>query len=183
MYWDWGFWWMALLPLAVLAWRHSRGIRFPRIWWIVASVLAVSWLADTVAVCVPSGARWAVSFTYPSVQAVVLAFALLDVWAAWRFVGLLVAMAIVSGSLHGVGTAEDGLRTVAWIGGGVIAWEAHVPRMVRYTLLATFGLGWFAWFVYTVTPMVSTWFVYQGVRAMGIAVFTVGALQAPQEAS
>lgn len=174
-------WWMALIPLATLGVLRLRGQSRARIWWIVAAVLGISWLADTVALAVGHPANWAVSFFYPSVQGIVLAFTLLSGPTALRFVGLLVAMGLVSAASHGLVKPEDGLRTAAWIGGGVIAWDSQLPRFLRYTLLATFGLGWFAWFVYTLEPAVASWAVYQMVRAAGIGLFTVGAVR-PQDA-
>lgn len=174
---------MALVPLGVLCVQRGRGVRYPKIWWTVAWVLAVSWVADTFGLWLGSPRNWLVSFLYPSVQAAILAFALLSVGSAWRFMGLLAAMGIVSAFSHGLVKPEDGLRTVAWLGGGVVAWDAALPKMLRYTLLVTFGLGWFAWFVFTLNASVATWAVYQVVRLGGIAVFTVGACRAPQEAS
>lgn len=182
MHWDILVWWMSLVPLAVLAVQRARGVRFARIWWVVALTIGVSWLADCLGLWLGSPRNWTVSFFYPSAQASLLAFALLKRGTAVRFVGLIAAMGLVSAASHGLVKPEDGLRTAAWIGGGVIAWDAPLPPTLRHTLLMTFGLGWFAWFVYTLNASVATWAVYQGVRALGIAVFTVGAC-APQEAA
>src|ERR1700716_2846965 len=116
---------MALLPLlwlGVLAWHgQSRGV----LWWALALVLWVSWVADTAAHWIDP---WLVSACYPGVQAVVFASVLLPRVALQRFaiiVSLATGMAVYwRGGPH----PEVLAHTVAWTGLVTMAWPHREIR-------------------------------------------------------
>lgn len=161
---------MALLPvlwLAGLAWHgQSRGV----LWWTLAVVLGVSWVADTAAHWVDP---WLVSALYPAVQALVFAGVVLPQPALGRFaiiVSLAAGMAILwRGGPH----PEILAHTVAWTGLIMLAWP---HKAIRLPVLVTFGLGWLAWLGYNFVPSWLTWGVYQSVRAVGLGVFCYATL-------
>jgi len=176
MGWAYVSWWMALLPLGALValqWRR----RFPALWWVVASALAVSWVADAAALALPLPWRWVPSLLYPIVQALILSRWLLKPGDFWRFAAVLGAVFAVSIIGRGVWEGEDLVRTVAWIGGGVIWWEAKLPSALWWTLAITFGAGWLTWVWHLTDGTVATWYPYQAVRLLGILVFLGGAWQ------
>src|SRR5260221_2594102 len=75
---------MALLPLLWLGVLAYYGQRRSVLWWTLAIVLGVSWLADTAAHWVDP---WLVSALYPGVQAILLGLVLLPSPAVWPFTG------------------------------------------------------------------------------------------------
>lgn len=156
---------MALLPLlwlGVLAWYgQSRGV----LWWTLALVLGVSWMADTAAHWVDP---WLVSALYPLAQASILGIVLLPSPVLWRFLGAVVGLGIATLLLRGLARPEVFAHTLAWAGMVMIAWP---HRTIRFPVAAAFGLGWLAWVAYSIAPGWGTWGVYQGVRAVGLGVF------------
>jgi hypothetical protein len=156
---------MALLPLLWLGVLASYGQRRSALWWTLAVVIGVSWLADTAAHRVDP---WIVSTTYPALQALALAVVVLPTAALWRYVEVLIITAVIALLLTGVGRPDVFLRTVAWMGLLVMAWPY---RQLRVTMLTTFGLGWLGWVAYSIAPGWTTWGAYQGIRAAGLGVF------------
>ena len=156
---------MSLLPLLWLGILAHHGQHRSVVWWALAIVLGVSWLADTVAHWIDP---WLVGMTYPLVQALVLACVLLPTPALWRFA--LVVLAMGGGALlfGRVGHPDVLARTVAWSGLLVIAWPR---RELRLPVAMTFGLGWLGWVAYSVAPGWATWGTYQSIRAIGLGTF------------
>lgn len=156
---------MALLPLlwlGVLAWYgQQRGV----LWWTLALVLGVSWMADTAAHWVDP---WLVSALYPAVQACVFASIVLPSPALEHFVGLVSLATALAIHWRGGPHPEVLAHTVAWTGLVMITWP---HREIRLPVLVTFGLGWLAWLGYNMLPAWGTWGTYQGVRALGLGVF------------
>lgn len=174
--WSYLSWWLAAVPAVVLAVLWAKGRHFDRLWWIVAAVFGLSWLADTVAFALAPAHRWIPSLLYPMAQALLLCAVLLNAANFWRFAGLLTAflgIALLAGSTHG---PDDVLRTLAWVGGGLFTWDSPMPLALRQTLVVTFGLGAVAW-VWHMTALTAwpTWYVFQATQAAGVALFCVGA--------
>lgn len=155
---------MALIPPLWLGVLHYYGQRRSVLWWTVALVLSVSWLADTAAHWVDP---WLVSACYPAVQALVLAGVVLPRSALWRFAVLVLSTTVATLVWRGGPHPEVLAHTVAWMGLMVLAW----PHPIRVPVLVTFGLGWLAWLGYNMLPAWGTWGVYQSVRATGLGVF------------
>lgn len=162
---------MALLPLlwlAGLAWHHQRR---SVLWWALACVLSISWVADTAA---SQGADpWLVSACYPAVQALALAVVLLPPRALGRFAALILAATILPLLYRGVAHPDVFARTACWAGLLTIAWP---HKTIRLPILVTFGLGWVAWLGYNFAPSWLSWGAYQGVRALGLGVFCFATL-------
>lgn len=156
---------MALIPLLWLGVLAYYGQRRGVLWWALAVVLSVSWIADTAAHWVDP---WLISALYPAVQALVFACIVLPPPALRRFaiiISLATGMAVYwRGGPH----PEVLAHTVAWAGLVVIAWP---HRLLRSPILTTFGFGWLAWLGYNFAPSWLTWGAYQSVRALGLGVF------------
>lgn len=154
---------MALVPLLWLGVLAFYGQRRSALWWTLAVVLGISWLADTAAHWINP---WIVSAFYPLVQAAIFGIILLPTPALWRFLGLLAVTGLGVGSFH---AKPDVLgRTIAWTGLLVVAWP---HKELRVPVVVTFGLGWLAWLAYSFAPSWGTWGLFQGVRAVGLGTF------------
>lgn len=156
---------MALLPLAWLGWLASNGHRRPVLWWALALVLSVSWIADTAAHWVDP---WLVSALYPAAQAVVLGMVLLPGFALGNLLWIVLGATAVPLLWRSEAHPEVFAHTVAWTALVVIAWP---HRDLRAPVVVTFGLGWLAWLGYNMLPSWGTWGAYQGVRALGLGAF------------
>lgn len=156
---------MALLPVLWLGVLAYYGQRRGVLWWTVALVLGVSWLADTAAHWVNP---WLVSALYPTVQALVLAAVLLPIPTLWYFGAVMISTTVLAVSWHGLGHPDVFARTAAWAGLLLIAWP---HRALRAPILVTFGLGWLGWLAYSIAPGWGTWGVFQGIRAIGLGSF------------
>lgn len=157
--------WMGLVPLVWLALLHVRGTGRDRGWWWLAIAFAVSWMADTVAHWVSPDA---VGNMYPLLQAAIVALVLLGRDAA-LLIGGLVLVGIVAAAVPV--KVDLLLRTVAWGSSSYLAWNRWELGLLRTALLVSFGLALVAWYAYAAWPGWTTWLVYQGVRAVGIALF------------
>lgn len=156
---------MALLPLlwlGGLAWHHQRR---PVLWWALAIVLSVSWVADTAAHWMDP---WIAMAIYPAIQALVLGAVLLPMPALGRFAALIVAATVLPLLYRGVAHPDIFARTACWAGLLTIAWPY---REIRFPVLVTFGLGWLAWLGYNFAPSWGTWGTYQSIRAVGLGTF------------
>lgn len=156
---------MALLPLLWLGVLAFYGHRRAVLWWTVALVLSVSWMADTAAHWVDP---WLVSAFYPLAQAAILGIVLLPRPALWRFLAAVFGVGVATMLLGGITRPEMFAHTMAWAGMVMIAWR-HRP--IRAPIVTTFALGWLAWVAYSIAPGWGTWGLYQGVRAAGLGVF------------
>jgi len=154
---------MALVPLAWLAVRGERRAE----WWWLAAAFAVSWLADTAA---HFGDPFLFGTVYPVGQAGLVVIVLAERRAAVAFIGLLMVAGVVAVLWEGLSGPALFLETIAAAIVVSVAW--HLPhRRLRATLLAAFGVGWVAWVGYTLAPGWTSWGIYQGVRAVGLALF------------
>lgn len=156
---------MALLPLLWLGGLAFHGHRRPVLWWALAVVLSVSWVADTVAHVVNPAL---VSALYPALQTIVLGVVLLPTRALGRFAVLILAATIGPLLYRGVAHPDIFARTACWAGLLTIAWP---HREIRLPVLVTFGLGWLAWLGYNFLPSWGTWGTYQAIRALGLGTF------------
>lgn len=156
---------MALLPLLWLGVLAHYGQRRFVLWWMLALVLGVSWIADSAAHWVEP---WKVSAVYPSVQAMIVAIVLLPNPALARFAALIVAATAVPLLWRGVGHPDVVSHTVAWAGLATLCWP---HRTLRAPIAVTFGVGWLGWLAYSIAPGWGTWGAYQSIRALGLGVF------------
>lgn len=168
-------WWMALLPLGVLLVPELANRPFPRLWWGVAGVVAIGWLADTVAFFLPAPWRWVPSLLYPGAQLTLLALLTVRRPVAWRMIGVCALLTLLSFWQVGAHWPEDLVRTMAWGTMAAIALDSPMARAVRDTVLVTFGLGLVVWVWHVVVLSSFTWWVFQAVQALGVVTFSVGA--------
>jgi hypothetical protein len=162
-------WTLGLIPFAWLAWLAGRGERRAREWWWLAGAFLVSWIADAFAL---AGVEpWLMSLVYPVTQAAIVVAVLLDREEAIVFVVALVLVGLIAVLWRGVGAPDVLLRTVAWLGIALVAFDRIALGRLRVALLLAFGLGWLAWCSYTIDPGYPTWLAYQGIRALGAGAF------------
>jgi len=161
---------MALLPLLALAWKR---VKLPALWWL-AGVFLVSWLAD-------EASRWGApqlwSTVYPVSQAgIVLGVLLPRKVALVSFAGVLLLALL---ALFGTGAHWPDLILRAGCWGAIVAalWYRWDLGTVRTSLLVYFGLGLVAWAGYVALPGWTSWGMYQGVRAVGIGLFSWAVLR------
>lgn len=164
---------MGLLPLVWLIGRlwlkgHEAADHF---WWL-ALAYAVSFVADSATL---AGVKWVPSIVYPISQAGIIGAVLLDRDKALLFVTVLIGAGVLAVATNGVQGPDVLLRTVAWLGVAGIAYQYRAVGRLRSALLVSFGLGWVMWMGYVVAPGWTTWLAYQGVRALGLALFCYAA--------
>lgn len=149
---------MALVPLlwlGVLAYYRQP---HSALWWAVALVLGISWIADTAAHWVDP---WTVSRVYPLAQAGVLGLVLLPPAQLRRLVIVLAGAGLVAAQTTGPDLVT---HTVAWSGIVLMLWQ-------RRALVTIFAMMWLGWAAYTIAPAWWSWGVYQGLRAGGLGLF------------
>lgn len=151
---------LALTPLLWLGALSYTGKTIRSEWWLLALVLAVSWIADSAAHFIDP---WFVSALYPIAQAVLVAAVVLSPVAAHRFILAILAIAVVSISWNGVGRPDLFIRTICWVGIMLMLWP--LGSSIRVIAFSAFGLCWLAWIGYSMSPSWTTWGLYQGVRA------------------
>jgi len=156
---------MALLPLLWLGLLWYYGQRRSPLWWALAIVLAVSWLADTLAHFVDP---WIVSAIYPLVQALLLSVVLLPRRDLHHVAAVLLGIGALTLWLGGTTHPEVIGRTIAWTAVLVVAWP---HQAIRWPVVITFGLGWLGWIAYSLHPGWTTWGAFQGIRAVGLGSF------------
>jgi hypothetical protein len=159
---------LALVPLLFLLVLRMRGQRRDVAWWWLAGAFFVSWLADSAAHVVDP---WLMSLVYPVSQAAIVGAVLLERDDAVVFVIALVTIGVGAVLWRGVGTPDVLVHTVAWASVALIVFDRDALGRLRTALLVAFGLGLLAWLGYTIRPGWTLWLCYQGVRALGIALF------------
>lgn len=159
---------LGLVPLAWLLWRRERRLA----WWLVASGLGVSFLADVAGWL---GYTQLASQVYPVMQAALIAIALLERPAFVAYVGALVFAASLSIMWRGAGGYDVILRTVSWGGVSLFA-GLYLDRSVLRTTLATgFAAMLVAWLWYALEPGMASWGALQLARAGTTVGFCVAA--------
>ncbi len=166
---------MALVPAGYLAWRRSRGERFDAALWWIAAALSVSWIADRVSAFFAPHDRWIISTTYPVSQTALIGVALLERKRAAILAGVLAVAAAGVVVWRGVHEPDVIFRSGAWITILWLLWTRLDAMPVRWSMSVYFGGGLIAWLCYARWPGLSTWAVYQGMRALGLAWFCVAA--------
>lgn len=176
MIWSLVAWHIALAPFAWLTWQVITNQPTPAdVWWI-AGVFGVSWLADC-------AARWldpnVIGNIYPLSQAALIGMVVLQARYADWLLTFLIVTALVAVFWRGADGQDVFFRTVAW--GAIVGMAYTTTDLGRYRtmLLATFGLGLVTWIAHVAYveahPLLHggapTWYVYQGTRALGIALF------------
>ena len=156
---------MALLPVIWLGVLSSYGQRRSPLWWALALVLAVSWIADTAAHFIDP---WIVSAIYPFIQALLLSIVLLPLAALRQVAVVLISVGVLMLWLGGATHPEVIGRTITWTSLLVVAWP---HQAIRWPIVLTFGLGWLGWIAYSLHPGWATWGCFQGIRALGLGSF------------
>ena len=156
---------IGVVPVVYLAAREVRlGVALDDGWWWVAGAFAVSFLADVLALLLPTWLTALVSLGYPILQAGIIAAVLLPKSMARLFmVGLLLA-GLAAVAIEGTATVDVLLRTVAWLGVCGLVWGRYAMGRLRTVLLYGFGLLWAVWCLHAAFLIVPTWGLYQGVR-------------------
>lgn len=164
---------VGLVPLvawSVVRLRHPT----PPLALAVAGAYAVSWAADWFA-------HWVnplfVSTMYLVTQAGVLGLLLLPPRRAVAFILVLGVSALGSLAATEAQRPEWLVHSVAGVGVSASVWRRPDLGGLRWSLLATFGLGWLAWVAYWVTPGWWTWGAYQTCRALGAGLFVAALLR------
>jgi hypothetical protein len=164
--------WMALVPLAFLAWRHVTVTRSDAAYWWLALAFSVSWLADT-------AAHWVspdlVGNLYPQLQAALIAAVFLQRREAWFVTVSLAAVSLVIVALDGAAGFDVLLRSVAFATVCGVVLDRWALGPLRTALLVYFGAGLIAWYAYAAWPSWATWGVYQSMRALGLVLFCLAA--------
>lgn len=158
-------WLLGLVPLGfVVTSRAPRAYRW------LALALGISFLADGVTLLTRE--PWWVSRVYVVSQSALVCAVFLSRKDAMAMLALLVLCGLCAVFLEPKGP-EAPLHLIAWfLVVGVASDEA--PRPLRRALMTYFGLGAAAWMVYVLFPdgwPSRTWLVFQGTRALGIALF------------
>jgi hypothetical protein len=154
---------VSLVPLLWLGALTYYGQRRSVLWWMLALMVGVSWMADTAAHWVDP---WLVSRTYPLAQALVVGVVLLSADRLWRLAVILGTAWLIAASTTGPDILT---HTVAWTSILVMVWPAtDVARRTAALLVLSTWLGWIA---YTIAPGWWSWGIYQGLRASGFGLF------------
>jgi hypothetical protein len=162
---------MALIPILWLALQRERR----RVWWWLACVFLVAWVADLASHWVDP---WLIGTVYPFSQAALVAMILLEREAARFLIASLAVFALLIIAHNGVSGPDLLFRVLAW--GSICLMARAAPPQVQVVLTISFGLGLIAWASYALQPGWATWGAYQGVRAVGIAVFCWGSQHRPE---
>lgn len=164
---------MAALPLLVALALYASGQRRVAAWVWLAIAFAISTGADSLSEHLPKDDRWWPTLVYPVVQTGLIAFVLLPPKAALFLVTLLIVLACNAALWLGYKGPDILLHSIASLS---VVWMAQqdedMSTDLRAALAIYFGLGWVAWLVFAQAPMVPTWFAYQGVRLVGLLVFS-----------
>lgn len=165
-------WVIGILPLGWLALRREMR----REWWWLAGALAVSFVADGIALAthlLHHAQAPFISALYPVGQAAIIGAVFLSRARATAFAALLVLTGMMS-----LAFPEPWLLdTVAWLGVTAIVWPLPLG-LLRSALLLIFGLGWLCWMGYALFPM-PAWLAYQSCRAVGTLLFCRAAIHRP----
>lgn len=157
------------LPLALLGGLRVVGRRREIGWAWLAVAFAVSTLADLAQFILPPDQRWPVSIAYPVSQAGLMAAVLLPRREALVVGGILMASGLAACLWRGVEGPDVLLRSVAFLTiAGVAFSRWDLPLWLRPALLTYYALGWVCWLVHAHYLVLPTWFVNQGVRAVGL---------------
>jgi hypothetical protein len=103
---------------------------------------------------------------------------LLEREAARFLIASLAVFALLIIAHNGVSGPDLLFRVLAW--GSICLMARAAPPQVQVVLTISFGLGLIAWGSYALQPGWATWGAYQGVRAVGIAVFCWGSQHRPE---
>lgn len=155
-----GFYALGLVPLAWLVALRTGGHRLPAAWWWVAWAYAVSFAANTAAHWLDG---WAVGTVYPLTQAAFVGAVLLTRRQLYRFLGVMVVVAIIGAGLD----SSIPLRTVAWGTIAGLAWQRRDLGPLRPALLVTFGLGCLVWWWRATARDLPSWAATQTVWLVG----------------
>lgn len=166
---------LGAIPVLWLAGLRLRGRSVDVAYWWLASAFAVSFVADSVARFLTADPRWLVSLVYPVSQAALVGVVFLARVEAAQFVVALVIVAIVDLLWHGAAPVPLLLPTVAWLGASSLVVDRWALGTLRTALLVSFGLGTLTWWGYAGWPGWTSWLLYQGVRALGVALFCIAA--------
>lgn len=164
---------MALLPLAVMAWLRLLGQRRASAWVWLSIAFAISTGADSLSEHLPKDDRWWPTLVYPVIQTGLISLVLLPPRVAVFLVTLLIVLACNAALWLGFKGPDVLLHSIASLS---VVWmaqqDADMPRDLLAALVIYFGVGWVAWLVFAQAPMVPAWCAYQGVRLLGLLVFS-----------
>lgn len=159
---------MSLVPLLWLGVLAFYGQRRSALWWTLALMLGLSWIANTATEPPhPWLDPWLVSAIYPLLQALLLGLVLLARVGA--LVALLLGTGITSLVLRTYLGPEVVNHTVAWTSIVVMVWPARDPA--RRTIALVFASMWLGWVAFTASVSWVTWGIYQGMQAAGLLTF------------
>lgn len=158
----------ALIPVVWLGWLHLKKRDPGLAWWWLSGVFLISWLADTAALLFDP---WVMSKVYPLSQAALVGLVFLSRREATQLIIALMFVGIADVLWIGVGDFDVLLRTVAWGAVVGIVYPLRQLGRLRLSLLVAFGLGWFCWMLYALSPGWTTWVAYQLTRFLGVLLF------------
>lgn len=179
------------MPILWLAALMLAGRRRDYAWWLLASALGVSFVADSLRHYVDKDI---VGNMFPLSQSALIGIVLLNTRTALNLILALVAMGSLSLLWRGPDGVDVVLRATAWLMIAGLAYRhRYLSPPLRASLIITFGGGWLGWIVYTAVrayymepdgwhgPFWATWYpwlTYQFIRLTGTAVFCYAAWRA-----
>lgn len=164
---------MGLLPLVWLSLLRWKGRDLGLAWWLLGTAFAVSWLADTAAHWINP---WLTSPVYLVSQAWIVGTVFVSRRESLILLMVLVLTAVSTLIWRGIGGPDVLLHTVAWLSVVGILWQLKQLGRLRTSLLVYFGVGWFCWLMYCLSPGWSSWSIYQATRLLGILLFCRAAI-------
>lgn len=166
---------LGVIPLAWLTVLRFRGQVRHAGWWRIALGFGVSFVVDVLAHFTKLG-QPELSFVYPVAQVGLVCSAFLLLTQSSVLTAVLAAVAIASAVTGDVTKPELLLRSVAWLAVCGVVYDRPVGR-IRVALLVYFGLGLLPWYWFAATRSLPSMLAYQGVRALGIALFCSAAFR------
>jgi hypothetical protein len=155
---------MGLLPLAWVTFRRERRREY---WWL-AVAFGISFLADTTVLLWHR--PWAASAIYPVSQTALVAAVFVERRVAIGFTAFLVLAALLGLAIEGISAPGLILHVAGWLVLTTFLLE-QPSSPLRTALLIGFGANILPWVLMVLRPRVSTWELYQGVRAMSLGWF------------
>lgn len=169
MFISWLFYWLELTPLLCLCILAFFGKDRDIIWWLLACVFAVSWLADTCTLYKIAD-QWVISLVYPILQASIVGVALLEQRETNQLLWVLMASSVIVGTWHDVFGPDILLRTVCWGSIAGITWS-RTSKKLAASFLISFGGGLLCWFVLIFFQNLHAGLVYKTVFTAGLIYF------------
>ena len=129
-----------IMPLVAVCVCHARGRRCDDVTWLLATAIAVSFVANTLAFFANIG--WELGHYYPALQISIVVFALSK---ARTFRVMVIGGLVILSVLSAIQIAPADPEVVVRVGGAILVcfmvWPKHELGMLRTAILVYFGIG------------------------------------------